>query len=217
MIKAQSKVDRRVRGECRKDPSRDRPGSRVTGVNPGSFRGALGLAVEGASVSCPTVQGESSKFRSALKRLRMNPPAGEGVCALATVESQGRGRRLANDGDESIHGRQRTTEPGLEEPSCSMDLLSDSAGHPPGGRPLPETSQPPEGLMTAQSFIDPLFAAERELQVVMNSLSDGTPLTHGQLLRLQSRTYSHMQRVDLLTKSVDRLAQGLRQVTSMQT
>lgn len=75
----------------------------------------------------------------------------------------------------------------------------------------------PAGSERLRALLDPIFTTDRELQTVIDSLSDGRPLSHSQLLRLQSKTYSHMQRVDLLTKSVDRLAQGLRQITSMQT
>jgi hypothetical protein len=77
----------------------------------------------------------------------------------------------------------------------------------------PESSQQ---WGAARSGIDRLLQDERSLGAWMKTIENGR-LSNAELLHLQSRMYAHMQRLEVVTRAVDRIAQSIKQITSMQT
>lgn len=65
--------------------------------------------------------------------------------------------------------------------------------------------------------LDLMLGQEHALNEIFHSLSTGTQLTNNELLLLQQQTYRYMQSVELITRSVDRLAQTTRQLMTMQS
>jgi hypothetical protein len=68
---------------------------------------------------------------------------------------------------------------------------------------------------SARQQVDRLLEDERNLGAWMKTLEGGR-LSNVELLHLQSRMYAHMQRLEVVTRAVDRIAQSIKQITTMQ-